>query len=112
MAKPLFNVTDAHHGNLIELIDVPADGTTSKALIDTGDVKQILFAMDAGQDISEHRAPYVATVQVLTGRLDFRVADEQRTMGPHDWVVMPPNAPHDLAAPEPCRFLLTLVKTQ
>lgn len=110
MAKPLFDATAVHHGNLDELCPVVPAAIVSKPLIDTGVLKQILFSMDAGQDISEHRAPYVATVHVLRGRMRFSVGGEPRVMGPSDWLVMPPNAPHDLIAEEPTVFLLTLVK--
>ncbi len=110
MATPLFDASTTHFGNLAELCPVVSGAIVSKPLIDTGALKEILFAMDAGQDISEHRAPYVATVQVLSGRLRFSVAGETREMGPSDWLVMPPNAPHDLTALEPTLFLLVLVK--
>lgn len=110
MAKPLFDATTTHHGNLAELCPVVAGAIVSKPLIDTGALKEILFAMDAGQEISEHRAPYVATVHVLSGRLRFSVDGSSREMVASDWLVMPPNQAHDLAALEPTLFLLVLVK--
>lgn len=110
MAKPLFEVDRSHVGNLLALAEVPAGGILSKTLIDLPAHKQILFAMDAGQEISDHRAPFVATVQMLDGRLRFTVESQEHDLGPHDWVVMPANAPHRLSAVEPTRFLLTLVK--
>ncbi len=110
MAKALYNTGETAHGNLAALIDVAGGATVSKPLIDTGAIKQILFAMDSGQEISEHKAPFPAMVQVLTGRLRFGIGGESREMGPHDWVMMKPNEPHDLSAIEPARFLLTLIK--
>ncbi len=68
------------------------------------------FSMDAGQEISEHRAPFVTTVHILDGRLRFGVDSEEREMAPQDWLVMPPDAPHRLTALEPTRFVLTLFK--
>jgi quercetin dioxygenase-like cupin family protein len=110
MAKPLFDATTTHFANLSDSCPIVAGAIVSKPMIDTGTLKQILFAMDAGQDISEHRAPYVATVHVLSGRLRFAVGSQTREMGPSDWLVMPSNEPHDLTALEPTLFLLTLVK--
>lgn len=110
MAKPMFDPSTVHHANLAQLAAVVPGAVVSRPLVDAGGVKVVLFAMDAGQDIREHRAPYVATVHVLYGRLRFGVGGERRTMGPHDWIVMPADAPHDLLAEEPTAFLLTLVK--
>jgi quercetin dioxygenase-like cupin family protein len=52
----------------------------------------------------------VSTVQVLDGKLRFGVGEQERVMGPHDWLVMPANASHRLCALEPTRFVLTLLK--
>jgi len=82
----------------------------STPLLNLPQGKVVLFAMDAGQEMSEHRAPFVATVHVLEGRLRFSVGEQERVMGPDDWLVMPANAPHRLTAEEPTRFLLTLFK--
>ncbi|MGF1632244.1 MAG: cupin domain-containing protein [Phycisphaerae bacterium] len=110
MAKPVFDVSSTQGGHLAELCPVVPGAIVSKPLIDTGTLKQVLFSVDAGQEISEHRAPYVATVHIVSGRLRFGVAGESRTMAEADWLVMPPNTPHDLFAEEPTLFLLTLVK--
>jgi len=110
MAKPLFDTDTTHRANLAVLCPVADGSVVSKPLIDTGSYKEILFAMDAGQDISQHRAPYVATVQVLAGRLRFGVAGESKEMTAGDWLVMPADEPHDLTALEPTRFLLGMVK--
>jgi len=110
MAKPLYSPDQTHHANLVELIDIASGAIVSKALLDTGPFKQILFAMDAEQDISQHKAPFVATVQVLSGRLRFGIDGTDRQMQANDWVLMKPNEPHDLTALEPTRFLLTLFK--
>lgn len=111
MAKPIFDVASTHHANLDQLAPIVEGAIVSKPLIDAGPVKVVLFAVDREQEISEHRAPYVATVHVISGRMRFGVGGETRMLGPGDWLVMPPDEPHDLAAVEPTRFLLTLVKS-
>jgi quercetin dioxygenase-like cupin family protein len=72
----------------------------------------VLFAMDAEQEMSEHRAPFPATLQVLEGRLRMTVGKINREMTARDWLVMPADAPHSLFAVEPTRFILTLLKRQ
>lgn len=110
MATPLFDASTPQFAGLLESCPVVPGATVSKPLMNLPQGKVVLFAMDAGQEISEHRAPFVATVQVLDGKLRFRIAGQERVMGPNDWLLMPGNAPHDLTALEPTRFVLTLFK--
>ncbi len=110
MAQPLFDLSKPHLTDLPATCPVVPGATVSKALLNMPEGKVIVFSMDAGQEISDHRAPFAATVQVLDGRLLFGIAGEEHTMGPHAWLSMPPDAPHRLKAIEPTRFVLTLFK--
>ncbi len=111
VAEPIVDGTSARYMELLATCPIVAGANVSKPLLNLLEGKVVLFAMDAGQEISEHRAPFTATVHVLEGRLLFGVGSEEREMGPHAWLVMPPNAPHRLRALEPTRFLLTLLKS-
>ncbi|MFN0135893.1 MAG: cupin domain-containing protein [Phycisphaerae bacterium] len=91
------------------LASVPA-GTSSRKLIATPDFRQVLFCMDAAQEISEHRSPFLAIVQVLAGGLRIAVGGNEYRLDAGDWLSMPPDAPHALRADTPARFLLTMVR--
>lgn len=110
MPNALFDATEPHAANLADAIAVSQGGIVSKPIIDTGALKLILFAMDSGQQVSEHRSPFPATAQVIDGEIDFTVAGQTHAMKTHDWLYMPPDAPHDLVARRPTKFLLTLFK--
>jgi quercetin dioxygenase-like cupin family protein len=110
MATPMFNAQTAQFVELLAACPVVPGATVSKPLVNLPEGKVVVFAMDAGQEISEHRAPFISTVQVLDGELRFGVDQTERTMGPHDWLVMPANAAHRLTAVRPTRFVLTLFK--
>lgn len=110
MAQPLFDVSSPHFADLLAVCPVVPGATVSKPLLNLAEGKVIVFSMDAGQEISDHRAPFAATVHVLDGRLRFGVSGVERDMGPHDWLSMPPDAPHRLRALEPTRFILTMFK--
>lgn len=84
--------------------------TVSKPVLNAPQGRVIVFAMDEGQTISEHRTPFVATVLVFEGLLRFAVADQERDMGPGDYVAMPTDAPHRLLALRSTLLLLTLFK--
>ncbi|GAB4194536.1 MAG: hypothetical protein Kow00105_08780 [Phycisphaeraceae bacterium] len=110
MPEVLHNAEQVGCSNLLELAPVVPGATVSKPVLDGKGLRQIVFAMDAGQTMSEHRAPFLAVVQVLYGELDFGVAGRKHRLQAHDWLTMPPDTPHDLTAIKPTRFLLSLVK--
>lgn len=110
MAQPVFTADSSIDANLLELCPVAEGSIVSKPLIDTGACKQVLFSLDQGQEISQHKAPFVATVHMLSGLMRFGYADKQIEMRPHDWVLLKPDEAHDLAALEASQFLLVLVK--
>jgi quercetin dioxygenase-like cupin family protein len=110
MAAPLFDATTSQFIELFAACPIVSGATVSRPLVNLPEGKVVLFAMDAGQEISEHRAPFVSTVHILEGKLRFGVESQEREMVPNDWLVMPSNAPHRLHALEPTRFILTLFK--
>jgi quercetin dioxygenase-like cupin family protein len=110
MAAPLLDATKHEFLDLLQACPIVPGATVSKPLLNLPAGKVVIFAMDAGQEISEHRAPFVTTVQVLEGRLRFGVGGVEREMSAPDWLVMPPDAPHKLMALQPTRFMLTMFK--
>jgi quercetin dioxygenase-like cupin family protein len=68
-----------------------------------------VFALDAGEGLSEHQAARVALVQVLSGRLRLSVDGEDLEAGPGFWLHMAPGTRHSLVASAPTVMLLTLV---
>lgn len=110
MASPLFDAASAQFIELRAACPIVPGATVSKPLVNLPEGKVIIFAMDAGQEMSDHRAPFVSTVHVIEGRVRFVVDAHEKVMGPHDWLVMPASALHRLTAIEPTRFVLTLFK--
>lgn len=110
MANPLLDGAKSAFLNLLETCPIVPGAIVSKPLLNRPEGRVVVFAMDAGQELTEHRAPFMTTVQVLDGRLDFTAGGQRQDMGPNDWLVMPPNEPHSLRAKQGSRFLLTFLK--
>ena len=110
--KPLFDIHESRRASLLELCRIESGAILSKTLVNTDAVKFVLFAMDAGQELSEHQTPMLATVHLLDGRMRFEIDGESHDMAPGDWVLIPPGRPHAVRADEPCRFLLTMARAE
>ena len=84
-------------------------GITSRTLLKTSGGKSVLFAFDAGQELTEHTNPNHALIQVLTGSLHLTLDGRAETLTPGSILHMPPQLPHAVRAEEPATFLLTLL---
>ena len=69
-----------------------------------------LFAFDAGQELSEHTAPYDALVHILDGEAEVHIAGVPYTLAAGEAIVMPANDPHALKALTRFKMLLTMIR--
>ena len=87
------------------------DGSiVSKVIVKQKAGNVTLFAFDAGQELSEHTAPFDALVQIVDGEADITLDGETHRVASGAAIVLPANIPHALAAPEPFKMLLTMIK--
>lgn len=70
-----------------------------------------LFAFDAGQELSEHTAPYDALVHALDGEAEITIAGRPHRLRPGDMIVMPANQPHAVRAASRFKMLLTMIRS-
>lgn len=91
-------------------VDIPKNGTLSRVLHQDDRIRLVLFAFDAGQELSEHRSSSGAIVQVVSGKLQFQASGQNYEMGPSTWLHMAPGEDHALQAVEPTLMLLTLLR--
>lgn len=91
-------------------VEIPTEGTLSRVLYKDDSVRVVVFAFDAGQELTEHSTPLPAIIQVVSGRLELDLGGEHVDAGTGVWVHMPPSLPHGVRAVEPSIMLLTMMK--
>jgi len=69
-----------------------------------------LFAFDAGQELSEHTAPYDALVHVLEGEAETRISGQPYFLTAGEAIIMPADEPHALRATQKFKMLLTMIR--
>lgn len=69
-----------------------------------------LFAFDAGQELSEHTAPYDALVHVLEGETEVRISGQPTLLTAGEAIIMPADEPHALRATQKFKMLLTMIR--
>ena len=69
-----------------------------------------LFAFDAGQELSEHTAPFDALAQVLEGQAEISIAEQSFRVGAGQAIILPAGQPHAVKATQRFKMLLTMIR--
>jgi len=70
------------------------------------------FAFDAGEELSEHTAPFEAFIQVLDGEAEITVGGLPHAVATGQLVRLPANIPHAVRAVKRFKMLLTMMKAK
>ncbi len=97
--------------HLTESVAYQAGAVVSRTLVNQKTGTVTLFAFDAGQELSEHTAPFDALAQVLDGETRVTIAGQPFDLKAGDLIVMPANQPHAVYAVTPFKMLLTMIRS-
>lgn len=92
------------------LVTSTAHGIASRVLARTSAGNITLFAFDAGEELSEHTAPFDALVLTVSGALVLTIGGVDVRTAPQTIVLMPANVPHAVKAVEASRMLLIMLR--
>ncbi len=70
-----------------------------------------LFAFDKGQGLSEHTAPFDATILCLEGELEATIDGTPMNVQKGEMLIMPADKPHSVKAVEKFKMLLIMIRT-
>lgn len=93
-----------------DLAKMPEGGILSRIVLKNAAGSVTLFALAAGEEISEHTAPFDALVVGLDGSAIITLDDNGYPLQSGQYILMPANVPHSVRATSPCRFLLVMLK--
>jgi quercetin dioxygenase-like cupin family protein len=100
-------------GKVLRLKDLVnyQDGTVASRMIINRKAGSItLFSFDENEGLSEHTAPYDATVTILEGKCEVWVAGQTWQMKEGETIIFPANAPHALSGITKFKMSLTMIR--
>ena len=98
--------------NIIEKIDYPQEGITSK-VIEKNDFGEVtMFCMGENTTMSEHTSTKPGYVYIIEGKGTFILEGEEIEMKPGVLISMNANAKHALKAEKDTTFMLILKKIE
>ncbi len=95
---------------LAELVAYQEGSVVSRQITKSDAGNVTLFAFDAGQELSEHTAPFDALVHILDGEAEVRISGVSYALTTGEAIVMPANEPHALRATKRFKMVLTMVR--
>lgn len=96
---------------LTELADYQDGSVVSRTIIDKKVGTVTFFAFDAGQGLSEHKAPFDALVYILDGEAEVVISGKPFILQAGEMVIMPANQPHALRATKSFKMILTMIRS-
>ena len=96
---------------LVDLIDYQEGSVVSRTLIDKKAGTVTLFAFDEAQGLSEHTAPYDATVCLLEGEAEIVISGKTHRVEGGEVIILPANEPHALKALKRFKMLLIMIRS-
>ena len=96
--------------NMNELIAYQPGSVVSRTLLDKKVGTLTLFAFGEDQGLSEHTAPYDATIQIIDGSADITIAGTVQRLTTGQMIIMPANIPHSVRAVGQFKMLLIMIR--
>ncbi len=97
--------------DLSGLVSYQADSVVSRQITKAEAGNITLFAFDAGQELSEHTAPFDALVHILDGEAEVRVSGKTYGVSAGEAIILPANEPHGVKAVMRFKMLLTMIRS-
>ena len=99
------------NNQLEQLVSYQDAAVVSKEIIKKQTGTITVFAFDAGQGLSEHTAPYDASVMILDGKAKILIGGKPHALKKNEMIIMPAGIPHALKAVERFKMLLIMIRS-
>ena len=97
--------------NLEKLINYQDGSVVSREILKLPTGTMTVFAFDAGQGLSEHTAPFDATVYIMDGEAEVKISGQIHIAKKGEMLIMPAEKPHSLKAEKRFKMLLIMIKS-
>lgn len=96
---------------LRDLVAYQEGSVVSREIVRKATGTVTVFAFDADQGLSEHTAPFDATVYILDGEAEITISGKPLMVREGELVIMPANEPHALRAVKRFKMLLIMIRS-
>jgi len=97
--------------DLESLVSYQEHSVVSKQILNKKAGTLTLFAFGRGEGLSEHTAPYDASVLILDGKATIMIGGKPHKLKKGEMIIMPAGIPHSLKAVERFKMLLIMIRS-
>ncbi|PJE73632.1 MAG: cupin domain-containing protein [Candidatus Terrybacteria bacterium CG10_big_fil_rev_8_21_14_0_10_41_10] len=97
--------------NLENLVNYQDGSVVSREILKLPTGTLTVFAFGAGQGLSEHTAPFDATIYILDGESEVKIAGETFNVTKGEMIIMPAGKPHSVKAAQKFKMLLIMIRS-
>jgi quercetin dioxygenase-like cupin family protein len=94
-----------------KLVEYQEHSVVSKQILDKKAGTLTLFAFDKGEGLSEHTAPYDASVLILDGKAEIKIDGKPHEVKKGAVIILPANVPHSVKAVERFKMFLIMIRS-
>jgi quercetin dioxygenase-like cupin family protein len=91
-------------------VTVQTEATVSRVVLQAAGARVVMFAFDAGQELTEHTAAVPVLLQVLSGHLDVVAGGTAFELRPGALAHVAARLPHSVVAREPSVLQLVMLQ--
>ena len=103
------NISMTDLPGIADLVQVATDSTVSRTVLTAEGSRIVLFAFDAGQELTEHTAAVPVLLQALDGAFEITAAGRTVALEPGTVIHLGTRTPHAVVARVPSRLMLTML---
>lgn len=93
-----------------DMVDYQNGSIVSREIIQKPSGTITVFAFDAGQGLSEHKAPFDALVYILDGKAEVLIDDKTFEVAQGEMIILPVDVIHALKAIEKFKMALIMIR--
>ena len=96
---------------LVDLLAYHDGAVVSRTIIGRKTGTVTVFAFDEGEGLSEHTAPYDATVYLMEGEAEIVISGRALRLKEGEIIILPANQPHAVKAVKRFKMLLIMIRS-
>ena len=96
--RTLLGTDEARALKLAEVVQVSESGIVSRTLVQSPELRVVLFTFADGQELTAHKSRRRALVHILDGVCDFFFAGQWQRLDAGTFLHLPPDHPHAVRA--------------
>ncbi|MDD2681258.1 MAG: cupin domain-containing protein [Patescibacteria group bacterium] len=106
----MLKINAAEVYNFSAMVDYQEGSIVSREIIQKKSGTITVFAFDAGQGLSEHKAPFDALVYILDGSAEIFIDGKMFKVTKGEVIILPLDVIHELKAKEKFKMALIMIR--